>query len=72
MPAVGMSTKLALVLEEEVVVLARVGVEIGLGAVDRELAQEPRFGELVQGVVDRGQRDRHPGAGGLVEQHLRP
>ena len=47
-----------LALDEEVVVLARVGVEIGLGAVDRELAQQPGFGELVQRVVDGRERDR--------------
>ena len=62
--------ELTLVLEEEMVMLGRVGVEIGLGPVHRELAQEARFGELVQGVVDRRQRDRHAGPGRLVEQHL--
>ena len=47
-----------------------IGVEIGPGAVDRELAQEPGFRELVQGVVDGRERDRHAGPARLVEQHF--
>src|SRR5579863_2629291 len=44
--------QIVLVLDEEVMVLGIVGVEIGLGAVDRDLAQQADFGELVQRVVD--------------------
>ena len=40
MPAARHVHELALVLEEEMVVLGGVGVEIGLGAIHRELAQE--------------------------------
>ena len=46
-------------LAEEMVVVRRVGVEIGLGAFHRDLAQEARLGELVQRIVDGGERHRH-------------
>jgi hypothetical protein len=59
-----------LAFDEEVVVLDGVGVEIGLAALQRELAQEPDFRELVQGVVDGGERDWDASARRLVEQHL--
>ena len=51
----------ALAFDEEVVVVADIGVEIGAGAVDRDFAQKPRLGELVQRVVDGGERDAHAG-----------
>src|SRR6266545_1468182 len=59
-----------LALDEEVMVLGIVGVEIGLGAVDRDLAQEAHVGELVQRVVDGRQRHRHLGLGGFLVEHL--
>ena len=40
----------------------RVGVEIRLCALDGEDAQQACLGELVQRVVDGGQRNRHAGA----------
>ena len=39
-------------------VIAGVGVEIAAGRVDDDLAQQARLSELMQGVIDRGQRDR--------------
>ena len=59
-----------LALDEEVVMLRRVGVEIGLRAVDRDLPQQPDIGELMQRVVDGRQRHRHLGVVGLLEQQL--
>ena len=53
----GMSRQLALFLEEEVVVVRRVGVEVGLRAVDRQLAQQAGPLELMQRVVNG--RERH-------------
>src|SRR6188474_1458208 len=44
-------------LHEEVVMRGGVGVEIGLRAVDRDLAQQADLGELMQRVVDGGERD---------------
>ena len=51
-------------------VVRDVGVEIALAHVDHHLAQQPDAGELVQGVVDRGQRHRDAGGARLVEQFL--
>ena len=48
--------ELAVLFDEEVVVVRRVGVEIGLAAVDRELAQKAGLGELMQRIVDGGER----------------
>ncbi len=48
MPQSGMSIHLPLVLEEEVVVFARVVFEIRLRPVEGELTQEAGFRELVQ------------------------
>src|ERR1700694_777840 len=47
------------VFEIEVVMRRHVGVEIGLGAVDADLAQQPCIGQLVEGVVGgcEAQRD---------------
>ena len=47
-----------------------VGVEIGLRAVDRDLAQQADLGELVQRVVDGRERHRHLGAARLLVEHL--
>jgi hypothetical protein len=43
------------VLEIEVVMRRHIGVELGLGAVDADLAQQARIRELIEGVVDRGE-----------------
>ena len=40
-------------------VVADICVEIGPAGVDHDLAQQPRADELVQRVVDRGERHRH-------------
>ena len=63
--------QLAGMLAEEMVVVRRVGVEIGLGAFHRDLAQQARLGELVQRVVDRGERHRHFARQRLLVQRLR-
>ena len=59
-----------LALDEEMMMIRHVGVEIGLRAVDRDLAQQADIGELVQRVVDGRERDRDLGLGGLLVQHL--
>jgi hypothetical protein len=46
-----------LVLEIEMVVVRRIGVEIAARGIHRHFAQQPRRPELVQCVVDRRQRD---------------
>ena len=43
--------QLVIVLEIEVMMRRDVGVEIGLGAVDADLAQQARIGQLVERVV---------------------
>ncbi len=43
MSPVEMSSSLAGALAEEVVVVRRIGVEIGLGAFDRDLPEKPRL-----------------------------
>src|SRR5262245_61156317 len=45
--------QVAFALEIEMIVVRRVGVEVGLGAFNGELAQEAGAFELMQGVVDR-------------------
>jgi uncharacterized protein YhjY with autotransporter beta-barrel domain len=57
-------------LDEEMVMLGRIGVEIALRAFDRDLAQQPRIGELVERIVDGRQRHRRLGVVGLLVQHL--
>ena len=57
-------------LDEEMVVRGRIGVEIGARAFDRDFAQQPGVGELVQRVVDRRQRHRQLGRPRLLEQHF--
>ena len=66
-----MSSRSFFFFDEEVMVLGIVGVEIGLRAVDRDLPQQPDFGELVQRVVDGGKRHRHFGAVRFLVQHFR-
>ena len=51
--------QLPLVLDEEVMMIGDVGVEIGAAAVDGHFAEQAGRGELVQRVVDRGERDPH-------------
>src|SRR2546425_4556158 len=68
---VGNVDQLVVVFEIEVVVRGDVGVEIGLGAVDRYLAQETRIGELIERVVDGRQRHRNLGERGFLVQHFR-
>jgi hypothetical protein len=57
-------------LDEEMMVRRRIGVEVGARPFDRDLAQQPGRGELMQGVVDRRQRHRQFGRARLFEQHL--
>ncbi|MNT68288.1 hypothetical protein D3C72_2065090 [compost metagenome] len=52
------------------VVIRNVGVEIGAGAFHSENADETGFGELVQRIVDRGERNGHAGCDRLVMQFL--
>ena len=63
--------KLAVVLDQKMMMLGRVGVEIDPRAVDRDLAQNPDGGELVQRVVNRRQRDGQSRRRRLLEQPLR-
>ena len=49
---------MGLVLSQEMLVGGDVGVEIGPGAVDRDFLQQAGRRELVQRVVDGGERDR--------------
>ena len=51
--------------EEEVMVVRRVGVEIGPPRFDHDLTQQTGVGELVQRIVDRRQRYLHFGVGRL-------
>ena len=63
--------QLVIVLKIEVMVRRDVGVEIGLGAVDADLAQQTGIGELVEGVVDRGERYRDLRQRRFLVQHFR-
>src|SRR5205085_9345583 len=47
--------------DKEMMMLGRIGVEKGLGAIDGQLAQQPDFGELVQRVVYGRERDGYLG-----------
>jgi len=68
---IGNVDQLVVVLEIEMVVRRDVGVEIGLGAVDADLAQQARIGELIERVVDSGQRHRNLGERGFLVEHFR-
>src|SRR5688500_1692480 len=61
----------AFAFDEEMVVVAGVGVEVGAAAVDRHFAQEAGFRELVERVVDGGERDAHARRFRLPVQLLR-
>ena len=45
-------------LDEEMMVMAGVGIEIGPAGRDHDFAQQAGIAELVERVVDRGQRNR--------------
>jgi hypothetical protein len=68
---VGDIDQLVIVLEIKVMMRRHVGVEIGLGAVDADLTQQAGIGELIERVVDGGQRYRDLGEGGLLVKHFR-
>jgi hypothetical protein len=57
--------------EEEMVVIARIGIEIGLGPIDSHFAQKARFRELMERVVDGRQRYRDARLGGFFKEHFR-
>ena len=59
-----------LAFDKEMVVIRRIGVEISLGTINRDLAQQPNVGELVERVVDGRKLDRHAGVACFHEQHL--
>ena len=54
----------------EMVMVGHVGVEIRAARLDHDLAQQARLCELVQRVVDRGERDRELGVACLGVQRL--
>ena len=68
---VGNVDQLVVVFEIEVVMRRHVGVEIGLGAVDADLAQQAGIGQLIERVVDGGERHRNLGQGGFLVEHFR-
>ena len=68
---IGNVDQLVIVLEIEVVMRGDVGVEIGLGAVDADLAQQAGIGQLVERVVDGGERHRNLGEGRFLVEHFR-
>ena len=60
-----------IVFEIEVMVRRHVGVEIGLGAIDADLTQQSRVGQLVERIVNGGKRDRNLGQRRLFVEHFR-
>ena len=68
---VGNVDQLVVVFEIEVVMRRHVGIEIGLGAVDADLAQQARIGQLIERVVDGRERHRNLGESGFLVQHFR-
>ena len=58
------------ILDEKVMVSGIVGVEVGFGRIDRDLAQQTELGELVQRIVHRGERHRHFGASSFLVKHF--
>ena len=66
----GMSMSSFLFFNKKVIVSGIVGVEVGLGRIDRDLAQWTEFGELVQRVVHRGERHRHFGMSSFLVKHF--
>ena len=59
LPKAGCQRGRFLALNEEMVMLRNICIKIRLGSIDRHLASSPRVRELMQRVVDRGQRDRY-------------
>ena len=59
-----------LVFDIEVVVVRGVGVEIGARGIHGHFAQQARFVELVQRIVDGGERHVHPRLAGFAMQLL--
>ena len=57
--------------DKEMVMRRGVSVEVGLRAVDGDLAQQAGFGELMQRVVDGRERDGNFGLGGFLVKHFR-
>ena len=45
--------------DEKMMVIRDIRVEIGSRSVDGDLAQEARFGKLIEAVIDRCERDRN-------------
>lgn len=66
----GMSTKFRSSSQKKVMVMAGVRVEVGAPGLDHDLAQEPDGGEVVQRVVDRGERHTDPRPDRLAVQLL--
>src|ERR1043166_4755727 len=67
---IGNVDQLVTALKVEVMMRGDVGVEVGLGAVDTDLTQQTGIGQLVQRIVDGGERDRDLGVGGFLVKHL--
>ena len=58
------------VLDVEMVMVVGIGIEIGSRALDCDLTQQASLGELVQRVVDGGERHWHLGRQGFRVQIL--
>src|SRR5215471_15125710 len=56
-----------LVFNKKVMVSEIVGVEVGFGRIDRDLAQQTELGVLVQRI---GERHRHFGASSFLVKHF--
>jgi len=61
---------LVLTFHEEVMVIRDVRVEVGAGTFHGKNADQAGFSELMQRVVDRGERNGHAGGDRLVMQFL--
>ena len=61
----------AFAFDEKVIVVRRIGIEIGLGAVYREFANETCALKLMQRIIHRRERNPLPGGGNFLVQHLR-
>src|SRR4029453_15919114 len=67
---VGDIQQLILAFPKKIMMRLYIGVEICLSSIDCDLSQQANLGELVQRVVNRGQRHRHFRAGGFFVKHL--
>jgi hypothetical protein len=63
--------KLVPILDVEVMMFGIVGVKIGLRCVDCDLSEKADFGELVQGIVDRGKRHGYLSLVRFLKKHFR-